>query len=1230
MIGWKSVTLFSDVDADSVQFAFDDYQFVWVDGRTNNVARRVIINQDGEIVPSEIGVPKPKHRATITGVRFSDRNDEGTGIDKGKILLVCYTYVNDDGSESNPSPITVIDSIQYQAKGYYTKEGINYLYQIEGGTYTFDQNRIGSIESFVLTIPVDNEFAKRINVYVCEADYVETIIPPSSFRLTTSRQVIEGATSATVTIAAIPGILEVSYENDLAPKGDDITLVDGITFIGNAVNTLGLTQTAEKIWALTISNPNKFNYTNRWIRLELFDETGAHPVGVDILEGLVNWGAEDMSLFRMLDSDLTTPLELLHYPLNSTVKVHKVISPNDDTTVAATLITDFTLTGIKLTAVVPGTSGNSISYEQKYGATTGRMACNLENKDYIVLTTYEGIYNVTIQIKLPGEAHGLSIQRTIVDDLYIIDVNLAHDGTNPTSTAGDVLNALQAATENAQVLDNIIISVATESDSIFDKDYVFPGTSEVFYFIRTNAETVASVSEKDITVWVAYNSELGYGGTQTDTIINAIYNNPEAKALVDVEALHPPGIYWDAYEYVKTYLSGGSGTPAATPSANIQTRMLSWIRIPLLPAYSEKTIYLVKFIEEPTEIEGEFIELIATGAPTTSQLLISDFYKDYVQENPISDENVLVAERPNVPALLNLGDSENGYSHGNAANLMLSLHKFNPPTVKYLSLNVYTYDELCLYNGIVPKYASTQWGLNCTVYYDIAVSGVNFAISGYAWVRTILRNLNPNHRFLFFGITNEAMSYVPLTLDLDMVNKRIIINYIDDDTGTEEITSPSLDFSNITWSDLDQIAIIMSWEQSVIYGTGLILKIGMLINGVFNTAIFNLNMSIDSTKDMSLIYLNTMPFYGINQYPALPTLFGLRTNETIDNEWQMLNILRFLPLFPTEGIGVYNEFATNTTNTISFANQNITIDKMQYKEDVRPGRIQWGHYGAMPDLNEYSINEDIMRIVPIKSFQPTDEHNTIFLLTKNNTALLALLGGSAETCTVTRLINGIGLTNRNALCVTNNGIVWLSQQGIMMITANGIEYLTKGKIDTSHISALTYDYERNWIWARGSYTITEIIEREEVVTICQVTYVYQVDEKLWWSYAGDVHPDDFMGCIDAQTGWISYTNNMMYKDSSTAHTTTDYLTLIKTRAVAMVKKLGRINMIGTLTSGTYKLKARMFSNKITGISTETAEFTETMNSPTAIPGVGADYVQLDIKQVNNIVAVAIEYENGVR
>ncbi len=170
-----------------------------------------------------------------------------------------------------------------------------------------------------------------------------------------------------------------------------------------------------------------------------------------------------------------------------------------------------------------------------------------------------------------------------------------------------------------------------------------------------------------------------------------------------------------------------------------------------------------------------------------------------------------------------------------------------------------------------------------------------------------------------------------------------------------------------------------------------------------------------------------------------------------------------------------------------------------------------------------------MGIVPIKSFQPTDEHNTILVFTKNNTSVLALLGDTAQTCTVTKQLNGIGLVNRNALCVLNNGVAWLSQQGVMMITASGITNISRGVIDTSNITRLVYDAGRNWVWARGLNGLTE------------VTYVYQVDEKVWWSYAGVVHPDDFLGCISNATGWISYTDNVMYLDGNAAHSYTQGL-----------------------------------------------------------------------------------------
>ncbi len=184
-------------------------------------------------------------------------------------------------------------------------------------------------------------------------------------------------------------------------------------------------------------------------------------------------------------------------------------------------------------------------------------------------------------------------------------------------------------------------------------------------------------------------------------------------------------------------------------------------------------------------------------------------------------------------------------------------------------------------------------------------------------------------------MSNAAYSAAPFFIDLDLTNQKLVVNYDDDDTGLEETSPAALSFSDIAWADYDQMGIIVAWEQSIIYGAGLTLKIGMLLNGEFRTATLDLNVTLDAAEDMAMIYLNAIP---ATENEVLPTLFGLRKNQTIDDDWQMLNILRFLPLFPTEGIGVYNEFALNTSDTISYVNQNTIIETMNQISDTRPGK----------------------------------------------------------------------------------------------------------------------------------------------------------------------------------------------------------------------------------------------------------------------------------------------------
>jgi hypothetical protein len=1227
----KARWLFNDASTQQAQFAFDDYQFVWVDGRNNNVARRVIIDSNGVIVPSSIGIPHPASKAEIVSLRFSDKQDDGMAIERGKLLLACYTYINDQAEESNPSPVVVIDGIQYQAKGYYTKDGELYSYPISGGEYVYDHNRIGSIESLVLRVPIDTVSAKRVNVYVAEADYAESPAPPSSFRLIASRVIPSGATTVNVTVAARPSVLNVSYENDLAPKGDAIALVDGVTFIGNAVSSLGLPYKASRVWAITLSNVNKGNYVNRWMRLDLFDEAGLAPVGAEVLTGLTDWAAENKSLFRMMDSDLTTPLELYHYPIDQVINIHKQIHMPSEGSTQSTLTFGSGQAQVKLTSTAYGASTNDLSIETRYGTTSGYILCDPTNGNRIILISTLDVHSISVELVAPVGTGSLTVS-----------CNLSQEGTNEivitpasvdgasTSTAFEIMQAIANAFETSGgVLNDIISDVYSfaEKDD-FDNDLVLPGGYPVVYF-GAGQPIVGYSGLSKLIVYLAFVSSTSGGRliSSAAQVAAAINNLPESIRAMTAEVVDDPG-FGIVQIMAETNLSGGSGIDVPAPTSEIQTRMLSWIRTPIVNAHQEKTIYLVKFLEEPVTVEHPFIELIPSGTPGSGQMLINDFYSEKIIHNSIADDGVLIAEKPDAPSFLQGYDPNSANAIRNAANLYFLTRERSENTNVYQT-TMTMFDEMIRDGLFDARAIYTLAGLfvgpgGLQPYTtNFAKTGVPFPLSGHACVRVELPSAGVvgNHLILGIGtITGENPDVPRIELRINLATSAGLIRYRDTGSGGTytDVIPESLDMSDLSWDQGDQLVAILSWEINSMYSESATIYAGLMINGVCRFAEIVAQIAPDMEKKCCLTHLQLWradPTYEL----AFQSCLMMRSGTAIKNEWQAINVIRFLPLFPTDGIGVYDEFVLNEDSSISAVNKNVQFDVLVQQEDTRPGRIKWGRYGSMPDLNEYAINENIMGLAPIKSFQPTDEHNTILVFTKNNTALLALLGDSAQSCTVTRQLNGVGLVNRKAICVTNAGVAWASQQGIMHISPEGISNLSRGIIDTSHIIMLAYDNNHNWIWARGSFGGSEI------------TYVYQLDERVWWKYIGSVSPDDFLGCINDQNGWISYANRVMYKTSSTLHDVDGaYPTLIKTRAVSMVKKLGRVSLIGSLTNENYRLKARMFSNRISGVSTETAEFVTAMNSKTSIPGVSADYVQLDLKGVNNIVAVAIEYEDGVR
>lgn len=1228
---WKSHLLKEDVSYQDVQVAFDDNQFLWVDGRMNNKTVRVIIDIDKSIVISTIGVVRPLYKPEVVNVGFSNRDDEGTAIKRGKIFLICYTYVNDKEEESNPSPVMVVDDLQYYSRGYYELDGEQYYYPITGGTYHHDKNITGSITNIDIKAKIDYEGIRRINVYLAEADYPETIIPPTGFRLITSKIVPRKTAKTDVVIAMPASMIVASYENDIAPRGDAVTLTGGTAFIGNSVNDLDLPHEVESIWRITLSNLNKFNYTNKWIRMDLFGENMKNLITQDVFEGVDDFKRAQLKRFRMMDSDMTTPLEVFYYKDDGGGgygwKLHKNIKKYIDYE-GVRAYTDIHLPipnqDYRVEAIDPGIAGNNYTLKMKRGVTQGELLIDEESGDTITAIADESVDNVGIRLVDPKQENSnlkVDLKENNPGE-YRIDIILATDSSGSVSaTAQEVVDLIRI--EAAGSLAGIISNAETSSYGTFDENRVLKNSNDMDKYRLFECSTTAEIAGNDITVHLGYRvGEMTITAIMAD-VKNAINSTPDvmdAVRFVSTEQLDAIAIPVAQQQFA------GGVNPGSPPidTDTVRIEMLSWIRIPQMLAHQDKSIYLVLFSELPTKIENEFVPLVVSN-PSGEEMLLRHFYRDKFVRNPIPNEETYVASGYNISEILQIDSLETeGYSKKNAASLIAPIdgveHDYN-----IVEDEVTRYDEKA--NGTLTggAYVPAVFHPTNAMHRNIGAHrhfrcGVRLAEKGYMWGSTVIPEDGeiPNHERVYIcGLAPSNLAVLYVAAYLRKVNGLWKMT-IETQNVTTSTPLTVFGIGEYGTGAGERIHVVVSWDGDKLYegsssGTGyspfMDVKCGILARGKFVWHEFVSVNNIDTSEKMTYI-----------DKAKLPAMFGLRTGVALKDDWQLLSVLRTMPVFPTSSIGALDRFeGIGETSQIVYLNNNISIERMSVAEDTTPGRIQWGAYGAMPDLNEYNIHEDIMGLCPIKSFQPTDEHNTILVFTRDNTYILALLGDSANSCTVIKQLNGIGLVERGALCATHTGVAWLSQQGIMHITSEGTENLTRGRIDVKHITSLIYDTERNWLWARGKDSQGN-----------QHTYVYQLYEMLWWQYSGSVHPDDFVGTLDDNLAWVCYADKNIYKEGSVGYAKDEHNpTLIKTRAIALQKKLSRIKLIGDLGGGQYKLKARLYSDKITGYK-ETGDFDTNMNSPTAIPGLAADYVQLDIKETNKAIALSLEYEDGVK
>lgn len=300
-------------DLDHLRVSYDAQQFVFVDGREGHGVQRITINPEGEIACRSFGTQQPITAPTINQIDNSKYEDNKyTGMPVGSILYYAYCIVNEYGERSNPSPVAVCDTAQWLAKGELLVDDYQYT-DVNGG----------SIKSVSVTcpIPVPSE-AKRVELYRTHAEYFESSRPVDPMRLVRSVDLQDEANSVTITDASFTSPVEIDYENDCAPAGDDIVLESGTLFVANAVSDRTFAYPVSRVWMIRLDNLNTINYVNRWFTIDIRDEGDCGNLAC--FEGLTDAGAicepGTRNKWRFVDTDMITPLKAYMCPGPGTLK----------------------------------------------------------------------------------------------------------------------------------------------------------------------------------------------------------------------------------------------------------------------------------------------------------------------------------------------------------------------------------------------------------------------------------------------------------------------------------------------------------------------------------------------------------------------------------------------------------------------------------------------------------------------------------------------------------------------------------------------------------------------------------------------------------------------------------------------------------------------------------------------------------------------------------------------
>lgn len=310
-----------------------------------------------------------------------------------------------------------------------------------------------------------------------------------------------------------------------------------------------------------------------------------------------------------------------------------------------------------------------------------------------------------------------------------------------------------------------------------------------------------------------------------------------------------------------------------------------------------------------------------------------------------------------------------------------------------------------------------------------------------------------------------------------------------------------------------------------------------------------------------------------------------------------LNILqRFagLPTFDNEAMGALN--VTDVESTKYLTNINVGIETMTELNTLRPGKLRWSRGGSLPETNERMINEGIAAIFPMRSLAPTEERNTVLIWTTNGDMMrLAFHGDKTEIVTDAY---GVGFPTMDGVVGVGEGVAFITAdtRRTYLYSANGLREISSRELGSTPNRLFYLAGANSLLMRHGTEYLYYNLLTGSWSPISTLSNILR---------AQSVGGTDYMvGVLSGSTSEISlFTMNGARKPFS-----------ITTRRYP-ISGINRINIIGTAQpDDRVVVRALLHGSKFTGGMAESQYTPEIeINKPFSIPGIrGAKGIQLVI------------------